>query len=67
MWIEVVIEERKQLDIKVVLLTKYIESDAFQKMDHVQRGLLKSQLLTMMSYSEILKQRIEWGKIDIDG
>ena len=52
------IEEKNQLDEKIGKLDVFIKSDAFNGIDNVQRGLLKIQLNAMITYSQVLDERL---------
>ena len=51
-------EEKSQLDEKIAKLEAFTKSDDFNGIDNVQRGLLKIQLNTMATYSQILDERL---------
>jgi len=51
-------DEKSQLDEKIVKLEAFIKSDAFNTIDNVQCGLLKIQLNAMVTYSQILNERL---------
>lgn len=51
-------DEKSQLDEKIAKLEAFTKSDAFNSIDNVQRGLLKIQLNAMVTYSQILDERL---------
>ena len=54
-----VVEEKKELDEKIVKLDLFIESNPlFQKVPLDEQNRLRSQLDVMQEYSAILKDRI---------
>lgn len=53
-----VIDEQYQLDVKVVALHKFINSANFDKLNDINKSLLKDQIEAMRRYSTILKGRI---------
>ncbi len=54
-----VIEEEKQLKIKIGKLCNFIESDSFNKLDPTDCFLLRRQYEIMNDYDRVLKSRIE--------
>ncbi len=54
-----VIEEEKQLKIKMDKLSSFIKSDDFNKLDLADCCLLRKQYGIMSDYDNILQQRIE--------
>ena len=54
-----VVEERKELNIKIEKLDVFFERDKFKSLDSYDRFLLFSQSLKMKHYLEILDCRIE--------
>lgn len=59
---ERLIEEKAQLDDKVGKLAAFTRSENFDKIEAVQQSLLKTQLLAMKTYSQILVERLAWLK-----
>lgn len=54
-----VIDEANELGVKIIALKSFIESNPiFEKLDIHERDRLKLQLIYMISYFEILKDRI---------
>lgn len=53
-----VIDEKKELDEKLLKLFNFFSTDAFNKLDSAEKGRLRIQHSIMMAYSEILGQRI---------
>jgi hypothetical protein len=51
-------DEKSQLDEKIAKLEAFKNSDAFNGIDNVQRGLLKIQLNAMATYSQVLDERL---------
>jgi hypothetical protein len=51
-------DEKSQLDEKIAKLQAFTNSDAFNGIDNVQRGLLKIQLNAMATYSQVLDERL---------
>lgn len=56
------IDEKQQLDERVEKLESFVASENFQKVEPVQMSLLKAQLLSMKTYSQILAERLYWLK-----
>ena len=60
-----VIEEKKELDEKIVKLKDFMHSDdssdskCFKDLDSVNQGLMMVQLVAMENYSNALARRIE--------
>lgn len=54
-----VIEEEKQLKIKIGKLCNFIESDSFSKLNPIDCFLLRRQYEIMNDYDCVLKSRIE--------
>ncbi len=50
-------DEKSQLDEKIAKLNEFMQSDAFNSVDNVQRELLKIQLQSMITYSQCLYER----------
>jgi crAss001_48 related protein len=55
---ERVIKEKSELDKKRETLDAFIESDAFDLLDHIDQTLLVIQADAMTTYSGVLAQRI---------
>jgi hypothetical protein len=55
---ERVVEEKKDLDVKIQKLTAFIGGSLFASLDAAERSRLSIQLQHMNGYSEILSQRI---------
>lgn len=53
-------DEKVQLDEKIDKLEIFISGKDFRKVDPIQKSLLKSQLLVMKTYSQILTERISF-------
>lgn len=52
------VDEKQQLDTKIVGLESFIASDNFQQIEAVQMSLLNTQLFAMKTYSQILTERL---------
>lgn len=52
--------EKTELDEKLHKLEKFIDSEEFKGLDIIHQNLLKLQEYTMISYSNILEERIKW-------
>jgi len=50
--------EKKELDHKAAKLAEFISVDAFQRIDAEEKVRLESQLIAMVTYSDILGERI---------
>jgi hypothetical protein len=50
--------EKSELDEKIGKLKSFMESDNFNKIDTVQKSLLQVQAHAMLTYSQILFERI---------
>ena len=61
-FIERLVIEKRELDEKIVKLESFIMSTNFQDIAKKQRNLLQYQLLVMITYSDILTERI----LDLD-
>lgn len=57
-FIEMLSDEKSQLDEKIAKYEAFKNSDAINSIDNVQRGLLKIQLNVMATYSQILDERL---------
>lgn len=57
---ERLIDEQAQLNQKVEKLEVFILSENFQKIEAVQKPLLKEQLIAMKNYNRILIARIAY-------
>lgn len=53
-----VIEEKKELDEKIMKLESFIKGDLFKKLNVLDSSLLELQYLAMVQYSQILSKRI---------
>jgi hypothetical protein len=53
-------DEKTQLDEKIDKLEIFISGKDFRKVDPIQKSLLKSQLLIMKTYSQILTERLSY-------
>lgn len=53
------VEEQVQLEEKLNKLDSFILSDNFNKIDNVQKALLKVQATAMNTYNQCLKERLE--------
>lgn len=53
-----VVEERKELQIKVEALEEFLKSNMFENLSQTQQDLLIQQLLHMTKYSLVLATRI---------
>ncbi len=52
--------EKSELDEKLDKLKLFMESDNFNKIDAVQKSLLQIQVHSMLMYSQILFERLQW-------
>lgn len=55
---ERVVEEKKELDVKLRALDDFLESETFDGLDNAQQYLLRKQSQHMESYSHVLGERI---------
>lgn len=55
---ERLLEEKKELDIKLDKLTNFLKSEMFKKISPIDAILLENQRTIMVEYSAILAQRI---------
>lgn len=55
---ERVVEEKKELDVKISKLTKFNNSLDYAALEGMERVRLSSQLVTMHTYSNLLNERI---------
>lgn len=53
------VEEQGELEEKLDKLDSFILSDNFNKIDNVQKALLKVQATAMNTYNQCLKERLE--------
>lgn len=53
-----VIQEKEELDEKILKLEGFIKGDVFKTLNIVDSTLLELQYLSMVSYSQILQKRI---------
>lgn len=61
-WQDRVIEEKQELDKKIIKLSTFQKTDGFQRMQIEAEGdyvLLKNQLRVMKKYSKLLELRIK--------
>jgi hypothetical protein len=61
-WQQRVIDEKRELDAKLVKLDVFLESGAFKSLDVVDKAVLKDQRVIMFKYSCLLNIRIELFK-----
>lgn len=54
-----VIDERNELNAKIVKLDAFIAGEAFAFISEDERKLLKAQLVCMRSYAHALEQRMQ--------
>lgn len=54
-----VIAEKTELDDKIAKLNAFTGSPTFSALEHEDQRLLRSQLVAMGGYTEILRRRIE--------
>lgn len=54
-----VIEERDDLEDKIMKLVKFMDTDKFDQLDGVDKELLRGQLTAMEEYANILQLRID--------
>lgn len=52
-------EEQAQLEEKLNKLDEFLDSDKFNRVDDVQKALLKVQATAMNTYNQCLKERLE--------
>jgi hypothetical protein len=55
-----VVDEKKELDEKINKLEQFITSEKINSVDPNEAFRLKTQLVTMINYSEILGERIKF-------
>lgn len=53
-----VIEEKRELKLKLNKLEDFLESDLFETLDDLDKNLLSDQFRYMMLYDDILNRRI---------
>lgn len=58
--------EKAELDDKLGKLKAFMESDKFNGIDTVQKSLLQVQAHAMLTYSQILFERIMWLEMPAD-
>jgi hypothetical protein len=58
-FIDRLIDEKKQLDLKLSGLGNFINSKSFENLSNAHRNLLRMQLKAMCEYSDILAIRLE--------
>jgi hypothetical protein len=56
---ERVVQEKKDLDVKIEALKTFIEGDAFHEVEEDEQKRMLDQLEAMDTYSEILGDRID--------
>ena len=54
-----VIDEKRELDAKIELLTNFIGTPTYHTLTHENQFLLRRQLVAMSEYSAILRERID--------
>ena len=54
-----VVDEKKELDVKIQKLYEFLPSDNFKSLNAVNRHLLVEQCKKMQEYSHILGERID--------
>lgn len=54
-----IVEEQKELRVKIYKLAEFVYSDKFYSLGMEQRFLLRKQLQAMEEYDEILSERLE--------
>ena len=54
-----VVDEKTELDKKIVSLIDFMHTDAFADLDGIEQGLLMVQEVAMQNYSEALGRRID--------
>lgn len=57
---ERLIDEKQQLDEKIQKLGTFIKGEHFSGIEKVQQSLLKTQHAIMVSYSDVLSERLTW-------
>jgi hypothetical protein len=57
---ERLVEEQAQLEEKLNKLDAFLMSDKVKAVDDVQKALLQVQSTAMNTYSQCLKERLEW-------
>jgi hypothetical protein len=53
-------EESNELISKTEKLGRFINSEGFNDIDEIQKGLLKIQYAAMMTYINCLRERLVW-------
>lgn len=56
--------ESSELDDKARKLVDFIESDKFNDIEPIQQSLLRAQKHAMLTYGQILHERLKWLKTD---
>jgi hypothetical protein len=59
-WQQRVIDEKKELDEKINRIESFVTSEKINSVDPNEVFRLKTQLVTMINYSEILGERIKF-------
>lgn len=54
-----VIDEKNELDVKIINLSKFVHGPLFEVLSDCERDRLQRQLGVMMLYSDILNERIQ--------
>ena len=52
-------QEALELNEKISRLEDFMHSDSYTEVDHVEAGLLMSQLRAMRGYASVLRERLE--------
>lgn len=58
--------EKQELDEKIGKLKSFMESDKFNEVNQLQRSLLQIQAHSMLTYSQILFERIKWLEMPVE-
>ena len=53
------VDEKTELDKKVIALIDFMHTDTFASLEAVEQGLLMVQQVAMQNYAETLARRIE--------
>jgi hypothetical protein len=56
---ERIIEETKELNVKVVALNKFLGSAKLSDLEDIEQDLLQAQYIAMRDYLDMLNRRIE--------
>ncbi len=57
-WQQRVVDEKKELDVKIGALNEFLNDDYFNKLNDLQKQLLEDQFEAMATYSNVLNLRI---------